>query len=170
MSRRLKEILERVAELEKESPYNFCDRWCERCVFEKKVRCRVYHDELEQKMICIAHGKNEDDPEIVRAVMERQYEEVGDKLEALSEENEIDLDAIDDPEFDRIKEHIKFVEHHPLPVTAEEYRRRAHAFLEDAFYPHQEGMSHELVHHFETIVWYHTLLLVKLERGLAGVH
>lgn len=38
MNKRLEEICKKNAELEKESPYNFCDRWCERCVHEKQIR------------------------------------------------------------------------------------------------------------------------------------
>lgn len=162
--------MDKNAEFERESPYNFCDRWCERCVFEKKIRCRVYHDELEQRMIAIAHGKDERDPEIAKAVMKRQLEEAGEALEEFTEEDEIDLDASDEPEFVKIKDHIEFVKHHPLPVAAEEYRKRAKRFLEEVFYPHREKQNRELLYDFDTVDWYHTLLVVKLQRGLAGFH
>lgn len=170
MNKRLQEIFGKIAEFEKGSPYNFCDRWCERCVLEKKIRCRVYHEELEQRMISIAHGRDERDPEITRAVMEQQFEEAEEGSEELVEENEMDLEAAWGPEFEKIKQHIEFVENHPLPLTAEEYRKRAHALLESAFYQSREKVSPELTYDFETVAWYHTLLPVKLERGLAGFH
>ena len=62
-SERLRKIEAGNAKLERETPFNFCDRWCERCIPEKQMRCKLYQDELEQKLACIAHGKDEHDPE-----------------------------------------------------------------------------------------------------------
>lgn len=170
MNKKLQEIFRKNAEFEKETPYNFCDRWCERCIFEKQVRCKVYLDELEQRMTCVAHGKDEGDPEITGAVMKRQFEEIGEEINERMEENEIDLNAVADPEIDKIKQHIEFVENHPLPATAKEYHRRAQMFLQDVFYLKRQEMSPQMIYDFETIAWYHTLLPVKIQRGLAGFH
>lgn len=171
MNKRLQEILNQVAQYEKETPYNYCDRWCERCVFEKQVRCKVYQDELEQRMTCLAYGKDERDPEITGAVMKRQLEEIGEEIdERFEEEHEIDLDTIDDPEFERIKQHIEFVENHSLRISAHEYCRQVQTFLQEAFYPQKREMNTQLIYDFETIAWYHTLLPIKIQRGLAGFH
>ena len=168
-SKRLQEIFLKNAVFEKESPYNFCDRWCERCIYEKQISCKVYLDELEQKMICVAHGKEPNDPEITEAVMKRQFEDVGEKIDQFIEENEIDIDAIDDPAFEKIREHIEFVENNPLQRTAERYLDIAREFLEKTFY--KTGFEDQvLARDFETVNWYHTLLPVKLNRALAGFH
>lgn len=169
MSKRLREILQKNAEFEKEAPYNFCDRWCERCSHEKQMRCKIYQDELEQKMTCIAYGKESGDPEITKEVMKRQFEEIGEELEQFAEENEIDFDDIDDPEFEKIREHIKFVENNPLQRTAERYLDITHEFLEKTFY--KTGFEDQaLAGDFEIVSWYHTLLPVKMNRALAGFH
>ena len=171
MNERFREILSRVAEWEKEAPYNYCDRWCERCVFEKQSRCKIYQDELERKITCIAYGRDEHDAEVTEAVMRRQLEENGEKSEGISEEDEIDWDTLDDPKINKLKEHVEFVRNHPLLTTAEQYRKRAHAFLEKKFYV-REGPAAAVApaYDFETIAWYYTLLPAKLGRALAGFH
>ena len=110
MSERMQKILKENAEFEKKSPYNFCDRWCERCLHEKQACCRLYQDEFEQKRTCIAHGRKPGDPEVIAEVLEKQLEGVQESLAKYAEENEIDLEVLDGPEFEKIKEHIKFVE------------------------------------------------------------
>ena len=182
-SERLKKIIEENIKFEKKSPYNFCDRWCERCTHEKQMRCRLYLDDLERRTTCIAHGRDEDDLEITKEVMEAQYGEVEEKLRDTADKFNIDLDNIDieEEELDEeqrvnfeslpkeIQEHIKFVENHPLPRTVEQYYRRANAFLKDTFYE-KKHIKPEIKYHFETVSWYHTLLSAKLERALAGFH
>lgn len=168
-NKKIQEILRKNAEFEKEAPYNFCDRWCERCSHEKQIRCKLYQDKFEQKITCIAHGRNPNDPEITAEIMKKQYEDLEDRIEDLGEEIEINFDEIDDPEFEKIKEHIKFVENNPLPLAVEQYRKKAYAFLKDSFYK-EKKIKFELTYDFETVAWYHTLLPVKLQRALAGFH
>lgn len=120
-------------------------------------------------MICIANGKDEDDPEMLEQVMQQQLQEKVEKVEGIFEEMEEDLEEIDLSEFPEIQNHIKFVENHPLPKTCEEYRKRAQVFLKRWFY-NQKNLEKSLQYDFETIAWYHTLLPVKLNRALAGFH
>ncbi|MEA3560624.1 MAG: hypothetical protein U9R31_02505 [Candidatus Omnitrophota bacterium] len=169
MSERLQKIFQENARFEKKTPYNFCDRWCERCSLEKQMRCKLYQDEIEQKMTCIAHGREPDDPEITKKVLEQQFEATKKIIEEHLEENEIDLDSTDDPELEKIKEHIKLVENSSLHGAAEQYRRKSQIFLKDTFYK-KEGIKPEITYDFETVTWYHTLLSVKLHRALCGFH
>jgi len=168
-SERLEKIKEENKRYEKETPYNFCDRWCERCAHEKQKSCKLYQDEFEQKLTCIAYGKEPNDPEITMEVMKKQHEGLEKIFEDHEEELDIDFNEIDDPEFKKIKEHMDFVESNPLQVTAERYLDKAHEFLEAVFYKNT-GLEHELTYDLETISWYHTLLPVKLNRALAGFH
>ena len=182
-SKRLNEIFKKNAEFEGESPYNFCDRWCERCLHEKQIRCTLYKDELERKITCIAHGRNEDDPEITEAVMEVQYKEIDEKLREHMDKFGIDLDNldIDEDKFDEadaidfedlppdIQKHIRFVENNPLDKAAENYCHKAYAFLKETFYKN-ESAHLNLKYDFEAVSWYHTLLPAKLHRVLCGFH
>lgn len=182
-SKRLEEIFRKNAEFEKKSPYNFCDRWCERCTHEKQMRCTLYKDELERKITCIAHGKDEDDPEITEAVIEAQYKEIEEKLDEYMHKFDIDLDNldIDDDELDEegavdfedlppdIQKHIRFVQGNHLNATAKRYLGMTHAFLEKTYYNNKK-IDPNFKNDFETVSWYHTLLPAKLNRALAGFH
>jgi len=182
MNRKLQETRRENAKWEKESPYNFCDRWCERCVHEKQIRCTLYKDELERKITCMAYGRDEDDPEITKAVMEAQYKEVDEKLSGHMDKFAIDPDNPDiDDEPDEenaidfedlppdIQKHIRFVENNTLDMAAKKYSDKTHAFLEKTFY-RDKNANHDLKYDFETVNWYHTLLPVKLCRALCGFH
>jgi len=178
---RLEEIRKKNAEWEKATPYNYCDRWCERCPHETQMRCRLYLDDLERRATCLAHGKEEDDPEITEAVLEAQHADLGRKLGETAQRLDIDLDQpdLEEPHEDQaiefedlpqeIQRHITFVQNHPLPVTVDEYRKRAHQFLKNTFYEKKEVPA-ALKYDFETIAWYHTLLPAKIQRALAGFH
>lgn len=50
MSKRLDDIMKQNAQWEKETPYNFCDRWCARCSIDKQTRCTIYLNETEQQI------------------------------------------------------------------------------------------------------------------------
>ena len=172
MNPKLKKIRQENARLEKTSTFNYCDRWCERCPFERQSRCKLYQDELERKITAIAHGRDPDDSEITEEVMRWQYALAEEKLEESMEEmeeEEIDLDESDDPAIQKIKEHIAFVENNPLEKTVRQYSYIAHDFLEKTFFT-SENLSPELKYDFETIAWYHTLLPAKLHRALCGFH
>ena len=183
MNRRLEEIHKKNAEYEKKSPYNFCDRWCERCPGEKQIRCSLYNDELERKMICIAHGKDEDDAQMTERILEEQYKETDKKLSEDIDKSNIDLDF---PEIDEdalkaeeaieledlpedIQKHIRFVMNNPLDITAMQYQKKTHDFLKKTYYKN-ENLNRELKYSFETIAWYYTLLSAKLHRALCGFH
>ena len=170
MSERLQKILQENARFEKETPYNFCDRWCERCPLEKQMRCKLYQGEIEQKMTCIAHGKDEDDPEMTIEVMKQQFKSVENLFEKYAQESEVDFDDdINESDFAELEERGKFVENNSLHGAAEQYRRKSQIFLKDTFYE-KKGLTPEITYDFETVAWYHMLLSVKLHRALCGFH
>lgn len=183
ISKRLEEIYKKNTELEKQIPYNFCDRWCERCVHEKQIRCPIYKDELERKITCIAHGRDEDDLEITKAIIEAQFKEVDERLSEGIDKFGIDLDNpdIDEGRLDEedivnfedlppdIQKHIRFVQSNPLNATVKKYCEITHVFLEKTFYKDNK-IDPKLKNDFETVSWYHTLLPAKLNRALAGFH
>ncbi|MEA3328363.1 MAG: hypothetical protein U9Q08_01265 [Candidatus Omnitrophota bacterium] len=170
MSEKLQKILQENARFEKETPYNFCDRWCERCSLEKQVRCKLYQDEIERKITCIAHGRDEDDPEMTVEVMKQQFKSAENLLEKYARESEINSDdGINELDFAKIKAHIEFAKNNPLRYTTEQYRRKTQIFLKGTFYK-KERVKPKIAYDFETVAWYHTLLSVKLHRALCGFH
>jgi hypothetical protein len=183
MTKRLLEIIQKNIEFEKESPYNFCDRWCERCVHERQIRCTLYKDEMERRLTCIAHGRDENDPEITKAVLEEQCKDIDEKLGEQTEKIGMDIDCPDIDEsglnedgavdFEdlppEVQKHIRFVENNTLDKTARNYCGIAHAFLKDTFYKDTEVPS-EVKYDFETVSRYHMLIPAKLHRALCGFH
>ena len=182
-SKKLEGIFKQIAKFEKESPYNFCNRWCERCVHEKQARCTLYKDDLERKISCIAHGRDEDDPEITEAVMEAQYKGLEEKLNEQIDKFGIDPDSPDIGEDDldepgmvvfeevppEIQKHIRYIRNNALDAAAHSSSAQSHDFLKEAFYENKDVPS-ELKYDFETVSWYQTLLPAKVHRALCGFH
>lgn len=180
-SQRYKKILEENRAFEQTAPYNFCDRWCERCIHETQMRCRVYLNDLERRVSCIAHGRDEDDPEITEAVMHAQYGDIDEKLRQTAEKFNVDLDniAIEEPDEEdlvdfedlppKIQNHINFVRNHKLPGTAERYSNICCDFLKETYYNKQD-IDAALRNDFEVISWYCWLLPPKVQRAIAGFH
>lgn len=46
------------------TPFNFCDRHCERCE-DFKSRCRVYQEESQFKLQCVMEGRDPSDPKVI---------------------------------------------------------------------------------------------------------
>lgn len=168
-SERLRRIRRENARFEQEAPYNFCNRWCERCIAEKQSCRRLYLDEFEQKITCIAHGKEPDDPKITTEVIRQQYEAVEENMEKFIEENGIEFDELDEGIQEAIRRQEEFIENNPLHKTAQAYHQKAHKLLQETFYKEKSSDS-QITCEFEIVSWYHTLLPVKLYRALCGFH
>ena len=174
-NKKLEEILKINAEEEKYSPYNFCNRFCERCFDEKQARCQIYQDEFEQLITCLAYGKDPDDAEFIAKIIEKQMEDDADDFEepegfeGAGGLTEIDLDASDVPGFQSVKDQIKFVENNPLDKTAKQYQIKCDELLNRCFL-NIDQLPLELKNDFKTLSWYHTLIPIKIHRALCGFH
>lgn len=171
--KKLEEIMRKNAEFEKEAPYNFCDRWCERCPLDTQKRCTLYMEELDRRITNIAHGRNEDDLEILKEDYEKKLEELRSSSEQWVDEGYFDFpdfeySSYDD--YDEIKEKEEQLHYHPLQRIIEQYRKRAHNFLKETFYAKTDSISSHLHYDYETIAWYHTLLSAKMYRALCGLY
>ncbi|MFH1503892.1 MAG: hypothetical protein ABIH08_00655 [Candidatus Omnitrophota bacterium] len=175
VNERLERIRRENAEFEKDSPYNFCDRWCARCAHEKQARCKLYLDEFERKTTCIAYGRPIDDFQVTSAIFEKQFEDLENLDSPYPPEfdDEFDDDFDDEEDYDDIEEDEpefqEGLDNHPLQLTAEQYCQRAHNFLKNVFYGDQDVII-KFNYDFETIAWYHTLLAAKMHRALYGLH
>jgi hypothetical protein len=180
-NKRLEKIIEQNKKREKESPYNFCDRWCQRCELDKKTRCTIYNDTIECQMYCAGLGKDADDPEIFGEFLSQKYKDIEGKNMNIDLDNieheDIDIDEggllsiedFDTPELLPIKKHMEFVQNNDLEPTVKQYHKKAHLLLKDTSY-YRDNIEPELQHDLETLSWYHTLLPAKLHRALCGFH
>lgn len=166
MNKKLEKIMRINAEEAQRTPYNFCDRWCERCVWDTQKGCSLYLELFEQRLINIAYGKDENDLEIVQAELEKRLQEIEDTAEIYAEEdNYISNEDFDSDEELHSKEVLLYS--HPLQKTVEQYMKQANAFLKS--FLNKEGDIKNLSGDYETVCWYHTLLPAKMYRALCGL-
>ena len=168
--RRLEKIIQENLEFEKKSPYNFCDRWCQRCLPEKQNNCRLYLDEFEQKVTCIAYKREPGDPEVIGEIIEREFADLEEIVSQKAQEFDLNLENPDQEiaadQIDRIQSKIV---QRSLQICAERYMEKAQGFLKDVFYPgipQDAGLNHDL----ETVSWYCTLLPAKTYRILYAMN
>ena len=172
-SKRLQEIISKNVEFEKEAPYNFCDRWCERCVLETQRRCKLYLDELDRRVTNIAHGRDEDDLEILKEDYEKKFEELKAHSGQWEGEDYFDFPEFkcsDYNEYDEIEAKEEELRGHPLERITKAYMEKASDFLKKEFYYKVDSMALELRYDYETVAWYHTLLSAKMYRALCGLY
>jgi len=96
--------------------HNYCDRWCERCLFTSK--CSVYAMEEEEQREAERSGKTETDP---FAYVHRVFQEVSEKLRQWADEQGIDLNAEPEDDVKTLMEQRKSKVPDTLSVEAEAY-------------------------------------------------
>lgn len=158
--------------------YNYCDRWCERCRLRNK--CSLY--DKEQKRIS-EHESRGEDPYDWNTILEDIKDEFAETLKLIrkaAEKQGIDLDDLPD-------EDVEMVDpgDHPMVLTASGYSKEAGNFLKTLrdtiqkegvdltkrveYMPSAEEdkeMLLRVVSSYDTIMWYHTLIPVKIRRAL----
>lgn len=92
--------------------YNHCDRWCERCDFTQ--HCRLYYDERKQ------YNASEDKDDFM-AIVSQNLDKALNMLQEIAEERGIDLDDIDDEDFEKEQQKEKEIEKHLLTKKALKY-------------------------------------------------
>ncbi|MEW6686921.1 MAG: hypothetical protein AB1393_12070 [Candidatus Edwardsbacteria bacterium] len=167
MKLKLQKIRKENAEFEKRAPYNFCDRWCERCPPETTNRCKVYQDEFARELKHIASGKDPYDWDVVLEDVKENFEKTRELIQKWAEEKDIDLSQIDDDQYEKQRKREEQLFSHPLYKLVMKYSQQTNQFIKDTFY---EGVEPELIDDYETIIWYHTLLPAKVHRLLCDLY
>ncbi|NHE59156.1 hypothetical protein [Cyclobacterium plantarum] len=163
-----------------EGVHNYCDRWCERCVFTD--RCRVFYMEEKDRKISAHDPKWETSLEPITKTLE----EAKIMLEKMANEKGIDL-AETDQEFEKERADKKSrVENHPLMKKSMDYLELSGEWLEkgqvkdntDKIFQEvnlgiksmQEGEREILLlrDSLEVIRWYQPLIAAKCHRALLG--
>jgi len=174
MEEKLKKIYQINSELEKQTPYNFCDRWCERCPLETRMRCSLYMDDVDRQVTNIAHGRDPDDLEIFEEDLQDQFNSLKEHIEPWMEEIDIaddegfELDQSDEDGWEKMQQRHQQVRILPLLKVVQQYSHKTHEFLKANYY-YKNGMNAETKFEFEPLSWYHTLLPAKMYRALCGL-
>lgn len=94
--------------------YNYCDRWCERCEFTSK--CSVYAREEQRDK------SNDNNPNAFIIQVSENFKLVMEMLLEMAEEKGIDLNAIDDTEYEQEEKLLEeFADNHILSIQSKEY-------------------------------------------------
>lgn len=146
-------------------PYNYCDRWCERC--QVPENCAVFkgHEEFRQRLI--AAGR---DPDTWEAAFEEVGESFKETLALITKGAEkwgVELPKLDSKEWQECEtqeEEIgKKVRNHPLKKLSLDFE--SHLLFLLSKFPAEEIKNDP---HLQEMQWYATLVPAKIHRALAS--
>jgi len=160
--------------------YNYCDRWCERCVMTD--RCYLYAQEQADREDYLAQGKDPDTWEATMEMVHHSFERALAMLKQMAEEQGLDLEvpAEEGPR-------MRFdPQDHPLFQRAEAFCDRVWNFLprlRDVLEAERKALLDrvevtpsaeeevrtlaEIADAYEVISWFHPQVAAKVYRALA---
>lgn len=147
-----------------EGIFNYCDRWCERCLFTEK--CTSF--EMEKEMGMHENQSVEDALKYVSIM----FEETGRRIEEDMERFGIDISDLPEINDEELKEN----EEHPIEKLSVEYMKSVSDWLDsnnDLISEHRSHLwnvsqkQHDKFDEiFNVITWYMTMIPVKINRAL----
>lgn len=141
-------------------PFNYCDRWCEKCRLTSE--CRVFKDEEESKKKWIKAGKDPNSMEFVFDTVGRNFKKVRKLIEKDAKRFGINLNEID----------YSQEEKEPKPETFEIYRlavkfsKAGKRILSDLQVVTEDVDENLLVSNAEVISHYNTVIPAKVYRAI----
>ncbi|MEA3272145.1 MAG: hypothetical protein U9P90_00580 [Patescibacteria group bacterium] len=150
-------------------PFNWCDKWCERC--DKTHKCQIYMDERQRALKHSAEGRNPDDLNVVMEDMAKDFEKVHERMKKDMKKHGLDYEKLM-KEAEKSVEKMDFESIKPpefgITKKADVYMHQAHLFINVLlrrmqFNPYLDEKTKDSV---EILNWYHTILPVKLRHVL----
>lgn len=149
-------------------PYNYCDRWCQRCLATNN--CPLFKEETRERQRYLSKGK---DPDSLGFGFELISQSLTKSLKLLSKASKKwDIDPVDlewDEEdyqkyLEEEKEEENRIHSHPLFQLSREWEDHSLKFLTHFDLAEIRGNPD-----LETVEWFATLIPAKVYRGLATV-
>lgn len=150
-------------------PYNWCDRWCEKC--SKTHSCNVYRDEKERAVYYSARGIDPDDPEAILETIREDFEEIQKSMEKKMKKKGMDLDNI----LEEVQKLEIGLMEPPMDFgiirKGDEYGKKAMLFTDVILGRMWFNLylEEKATGHLEVINWYHTVIPIKLRRALGSI-
>lgn len=143
-------------------PFNFCDRWCERCGLTSL--CRVYKDLYKTRKKFIKQGKDSDSLESFFETAGNTFKEIKKMLKKDAKKWGIDLNNLEEeiPEKEISLENE--LENYPLYRLISDYSKKIKDFLEELSYIALET-NDEVRDNLEIINYSQLLLPAKIYRA-----
>ena len=177
--------------------YNYCDAWCDRCMYSDKCRVfaseEIFQREIDARdRIKASVEENKDFWNEINKIVEETAELIDEEIPLVKEES---FSVFDDPEFmeeadNAMKEHEKIRErakNHELSKMAQQYEQAVAKWFdareklfnvqynEERYGMHisypgitDESVLDQLSKAIEVANWYHIQIWVKLQRALTG--
>ena len=166
----VEKIRKQNAERALRSPFNYCDRWCARCNVTQL--CRVYQEELQEKLNQLVDGKIPESMECVMESIKKSTRRAIAKIRALAKEEGVDLksDPFDEEEIKLARIRSGNLKRHLLSRLAYAFCGEANSFLKRHYYRKSQDTSEEYVSDYQILEWYHTLLPPKVSRLLQSFY
>ncbi len=146
-------------------PFNFCDRWCERCRLSNI--CRVYQKEKESKKRFI---KEEIDPKSTRAMLfsiTESFEETKKLLEKDMKRLKIKITKKDDKKFEKEEdEKDKLVNNDDLTQVSKKLAFKLVKLVEDLHYYFLEETPKEIKEPLRILNYYMLFFSIKIHRAI----
>ncbi|MBL7141810.1 hypothetical protein ISS21_01795 [Patescibacteria group bacterium] len=151
------------------TPFNFCDRWCNRCDLADK--CQVFQDILVHRLKHIVKGEDPDSPAVIFADMKKVFARLANIIKKDLEKQGLNSKEVK----------IKLVkssfgnepnpEDFPLWRLGHSFMLDVHLLLENIFFEEDDELMETLVKlkkQTEELNWYHAFFEAKLYRALVG--
>ncbi|MFH1385903.1 MAG: hypothetical protein ABIG65_02565 [Patescibacteria group bacterium] len=113
-------------------PFNFCDRFCERCG-EYQNDCSVYLNDLDFKVKCQIEGKDSDDPKIIFDHVGQMFSQTIEILREIMKERGIEITKEDEKQSAREEEAERRVAEKSLLFKKARYFSRSASNFLDKF-------------------------------------
>lgn len=143
-------------------PFNFCDRWCERCSLTSL--CRVYKDLYKTRRKFIKQGKNPDSLESAFETAGNTFREIKKMLKKDAKKWGIGLDNLEEEIPEKEVSLEDELEKYPLYKLISKYSKKIKDFLEELNYIAFET-DNKVIDNLEIINYYQLLLPAKIYRA-----
>lgn len=143
-------------------PFNFCDRWCERCSLTSL--CRVYKDLYKTRKKFIKQGKDPDSLESAFETVGNTFKEIKKMLKKDAKKWGIDLDDLKEEEIPEEVSLESELKKYPLYKLISKYSKKIKDFLEELSYIALET-NDKVIDNLEIINYYQLLLPAKIYRA-----
>src|SRR3989339_680295 len=146
-------------------PFNFCDRWCERCKLSNI--CRVYQKEKEQKKRFIKQGINPKSTEAMLLSITESFEETKKLLEKDMKRLKIKITKEDDKKFEKEEnKKDKLIENDQLTQISKKLCLLLVKLVEDFHYYFIEKTPKEINEPLKILNYYMLFFSVKIHRTI----
>lgn len=149
-------------------PFNFCDRYCERCEDFRDV-CKIYQEDLNFRTRCLIEGKDPNDPKVAFEEVSRTFAETLRMLTEMMKKEDIKFTREDeDRYFTEEDKKRKIINNHPLRKKCSLFSDKLFEFLSKFPIPFTEKKAsmEYLNGELDELAFYCRLVSVKTGRAL----